>query len=147
SRVNPRAINKRVLESLAAAGAFDALDGNRARVHAAVDTILAAAQRRHENAEIGQSELFGGPSTREQLPMPAAEPWLPADRLQREFDAIGFFLSGHPLDDYKVMLEKLRVQSWAEFSRAVKSGQTAGRVAGTVVARAERRTKTGNKMG
>jgi DNA polymerase III subunit alpha len=116
-------------------------------VHAAVDTMLAAAQRRHENAEIGQSELFGGPATREQLPLPAAEPWLPAEKLQREFDAIGFFLSGHPLDDYKVTLEKLRVQSWAEFARAVKSGQAAGRVAGTVVARAERRTKTGNKMG
>jgi DNA polymerase-3 subunit alpha len=147
SRINPRALNKRVLESLAAAGAFDALEANRARVHAAVDTILAAAQRRHDDAEMGQSELFGGPATREQLPMPAAEPWLPAEKLQREFDAIGFFLSGHPLDDYRVMLERLRVQSWVEFARAVKSGQTAGRVAGTVVARAERRTKTGNKMG
>jgi DNA polymerase III subunit alpha len=147
SRVNPRAINKRVLESLAAAGAFDALEPNRARVHAAVDTILAAAQRRHEDAEMGQSELFGGPSTREQLPLPAAEAWLPADRLQREFDAIGFFLSGHPLDDYKDTLVRLRVQPWTEFTRAVKSGVNAGRVAGTVVARAERRTKTGNRMG
>jgi DNA polymerase-3 subunit alpha len=146
-RVNPRAINKRVLESLAAAGAFDALEGSRARVHAAVDTILATAQRRHENAEIGQSELFGGGGAREPLPLPAVEAWLPAERLQREFDAIGFFLSGHPLDDYKAVLERMRVQSWAEFSRAVKAGQTAGRVAGTVVARAERRTKTGNKMG
>src|SRR3982075_2624083 len=60
ARVNPRAINKRVLESLAAAGAFDALEGNRARVHAGVDVILAAAQRRHEDAEIGQNDMFGG---------------------------------------------------------------------------------------
>ena len=65
SRVNPRAINKRVLESLAAAGAFDALENNRARVYAGVDTILAAAQRRHEDAEIGQNDLFGGAATRE----------------------------------------------------------------------------------
>ena len=147
ARVNPRAINKRVLESLAAAGAFDALDSNRARVHAGVDVILAAAQRRHEDAELGQSELFGGAATREQLPLPSVEPWLPAERLQREFDAIGFFLSGHPLDDYAAVLQRLRVQSWAEFARAVKAGASAGRVAGTVVARAERRTKTGNKMG
>ena len=111
SRVNPRAINKRVLESLAAAGAFDALERNRARVHAGVDAILAAAQRRHEDAEMGQSEMFGGPSTREQIPLPAAEPWLPAERLQREFDAIGFFLSGHPLDDYAAVLKRLNVQS------------------------------------
>src|SRR5205085_9944057 len=63
SRVNPRAINKRVLESLAAAGAFDVLENNRARVHAGVDAILAAAQRRQDDAEMGQSELFGGAMT------------------------------------------------------------------------------------
>jgi DNA polymerase-3 subunit alpha len=146
-RINPRAINKRVLESLAAAGAFDALEPNRARVHAGVDAILAAAQRRHEDAEMGQSELFGGASVREQIPLPAAQAWLPAERLQREFDAIGFFLSGHPLDDYAAILERLKVQRWTSFCNSVKQGATAGRVAGTVVSRAERRTKTGNKMG
>ena len=76
-----------------------------------------------------------------------AEPWLPAERLKREYEAVGFFLSGHPLDDYAAVLKKLRVQSWADFSRAVKNGATAGRVAGTVVARQERRTRTGSKMG
>jgi DNA polymerase-3 subunit alpha len=84
---------------------------------------------------------------RTSLALPAVEPWLPADRLQKEFDAIGFFLSGHPLDDYASALKLLRVQSWAEFARAVKSGAIAGRVAGTVVARTERRTRTGSKMG
>jgi DNA polymerase-3 subunit alpha len=147
SRINPRAINKRVLESLAAAGAFDPLEPNRARVTAGVDAILAAAQRRHEDAEMGQSELFGGASVREQIPLPAAQPWLPAERLQREFDAIGFFLSGHPLDDYAAILERLKVQRWTAFCHSVKQGATAGKVAGTVVSRAERRTKTGNKMG
>ncbi len=67
--------------------------------------------------------------------LPQAEPWLPAERLRREYEAVGFFLSGHPLDDYAAVLKKLRVQSWAEFSRAVKAGATAGRVAGTVVSR------------
>jgi DNA polymerase-3 subunit alpha len=79
--------------------------------------------------------------------LPQVEPWLPAERLRREYDAIGFFLSGHPLDDYATVLKRLRVQSWAEFSRAVKTGATAGKVAATVVSRMERRTKTGNKMG
>ena len=147
SRINPRAVNKRVLESLAASGAFDALEGNRARAYAGVDAILATAQRQHEAAEIGQNDMFGGPSMREKIPLPAAEPWLPAERLQREFDAIGFFLSGHPLDDYAATLKRLNVQSWTAFANSVKQGATAGRVAGTVVARAERRTKTGNRMG
>src|SRR3954467_437219 len=147
SRVNPRAINKRVLESLAASGAFDALEKKRARVYSGVDAILATAQRQHEAAEIGQNDMFGGPSMREKIPLPAADPWLPAERLQREFEAIGFFLSGHPLDDYAAALKRLNVQSWTAFANSVKQGATAGRVAGTVVARAERRTKTGNRMG
>ncbi|HMG81024.1 MAG TPA: DNA polymerase III subunit alpha [Xanthobacteraceae bacterium] len=146
-RINPRAINKRVLESLAASGAFDALEPNRARSFAAVDIVLAAAQRAHDNAALGQDELFGGATTKEPLALPVLEPWLPAERLQKEFDAIGFFLTGHPLDDYAVALKRLRVQSWADFARAVKAGTGGGKVAGTVVSRTERRTRNGSKMG
>jgi DNA polymerase III subunit alpha len=147
ARVNPRAINKRVIESLAAAGAFDALDSNRARVFAGAEAILAACQRSHEAATVGQNDMFGGAADAPTIMLPQIEPWLPAERLRREYDAIGFFLSGHPLDDYATALKRLRVQSWAEFSRAVKTGATAGKVAATVVSRMERRTKTGNKMG
>jgi DNA polymerase III subunit alpha len=147
ARVNPRAINKRIVESLAAAGAFDALEPNRARVFAGADAILAACQRSHEAATIGQNDMFGSAADAPSIMLPQIEPWLPAERLRREYDAIGFFLSGHPLDDYATVLKRLRVQTWAEFSRAVKTGATAGKVAATVVSRMERRTKTGNKMG
>jgi DNA polymerase III subunit alpha len=146
-RINPRSLNKRMLESLAAAGAFDAMEPNRARVFAGIDALLATAQRTQENAARGQSELFAGPAASEPFLLAACETWLPAERLQREYDAIGFFLSGHPLDDYAAALKRMRVQSWAEFARAVKAGAGAGRVAGTVVARTERRTRTGSKMG
>src|SRR5262252_5528549 len=140
ARINPRAVNKRVLESLAAAGAFDVLDGNRARMFAAVDIMLASAQREHDAAESGALQFsFGGPAAREPIRLPAVEAWLPAERLQKEFEAIGFFLTGHPLDDYAAALKRMRVQSWAEFSRAVRAGASAGKVAGTVVARVERR--------
>jgi len=147
SRINPRAVNKRVLESLAAAGAFDELEANRARAFAGVDIVLGRAQRAHDTAAVGQNELFGGVLAREVITLPAVEPWLPAERLKKEYDAIGFFLTGHPLDDYAAALKRLRVQSWADFSRAVKAGATAGKVAGTVVSRMERRTRTGSKMG
>ena len=147
ARINPRAVNKRVLESLAQAGAFDAFDSNRARVLAGVEKIMGIAQRTHETEAVGQNDFFGGSGKAEPIALPQVEPWLPAEKLRREYDAIGFFLSGHPLDDYAAVLKKLRVQSWAEFSRAVKNGATAGKVAGTVVSRQERRTKTGNKMG
>ena len=148
SRINPRAVNKRVLESLAAAGAFDELGADRARVFAAVDGMLAAAQREHQAHTIGALEFsFGGADAREAFPLPAVEAWLAAERLQKEFDAVGFFLSGHPLDDYAAMLRHMRVQSWADFARSVRSGASVGRVAATVVTRAERRTRSGSKMG
>jgi DNA polymerase-3 subunit alpha len=146
-RVNPKSINKRVLESLAAAGAFDTIEPNRARAFAAVDALLATAQRTQDDAVRGQSELFAGAASPAPIISAAPEPWLPAERLQREFEAVGFFLTGHPLDDYAAALKRLRVQPWAEFARAVKNGTGAGRVAGTVVARTERRTKNGSKMG
>jgi DNA polymerase-3 subunit alpha len=147
ARINPRAVNKRVLESLAAAGAFDEFEKNRARVFSVVDAVLGHAQHAHQTAELGQSELFGGSAARPPIKLPDIERWLPAERLQREYEAIGFFLSGHPLDDYAAALKRMSVQNWVEFCNSVKGGATAGRVAATVVARAERRTKTGNKMG
>jgi DNA polymerase III subunit alpha len=116
-------------------------------VLAVMDSVLGRAQRTHDTVAAGQSELFGGGGQREPVVLPAVEPWLPAERLRREFEAVGVFLSGHPLDDYAAVLKKLRVQPWAEFARAVKAGATAGRVAATVVARTERRTRTGSKMG
>jgi DNA polymerase-3 subunit alpha len=147
ARIDPHAVNKRVLESLTSAGAFDALDGNRARVFAAIDALLATAQRVHDAAAVGQSELFGGASARPPIALGKIEPWLPAERLQKEFEAIGFFLTGHPLDDYAATLKRMRVQSWSEFARVVRAGASVGRVAGTVVRRTERRTRTGSKMG
>jgi DNA polymerase-3 subunit alpha len=146
-RINPRAINKRVLESFVAAGAFDAVEPNRARANAAVDALLATAQRTQDDAARGQSELFTGSASPPPIALGGPEPWLPAERLQREFEAVGFFLSGHPLDDYAAALKRLRVQSWSEFARGVKGGAGAGRVAGTVVSRTERRTRSGSKMG
>ena len=108
----------------------------------------ASAQRAHDAAEMGQSELVRRPGgARRRWCCRQVEPWPPAERLQKEFDAIGFFLSGHPLDDYAPALKRMRVQSWAEFARSVKAGASAGRVAGSVVSRQERRTRTGSKMG
>jgi DNA polymerase III subunit alpha len=147
ARIDARALNKRTLECLAAAGAFDCLQPNRARAFAAVDAMLAFAQRRVADAASGQTQLFGGGPARATIHVPEATPWLPAERLQREYDAIGFFLSGHPLDDYQAALARLRVQQWVDFSRAVRSGASAGRLAATVVSRTERRIKSGSKMG
>ncbi|MCW5713965.1 MAG: DNA polymerase III subunit alpha [Bauldia sp.] len=144
-RINPRFVNRRALESLVAAGAFDALEPNRARVFAGLERILAEAGRAAEGAVSGQNELFGGMP--EPMVLPAADPWLPGELLQREHAAVGFYLSAHPLDEYGPVLKRLRVQNWVDFAAAVHAGATMGRLAGTVTARQERRTKTGGRMG
>ena len=145
-RINPRAVNKRALEGLACAGGFDDLEANRARVVSGLDHVLAEAARASEGAEIGQSELFGGAGP-QPLALPNVDPWLPTERLQREYAAIGFYLSAHPLDEYRPMLKQMRVQMWSDFVEAVKRGAAAGRLVGTVTQRQERKTRTGNRMG
>lgn len=147
-RINPRMLNKRTLENLIAAGAFDELEPDRAKACASIDAIMSLAQQSHEAANGGMIDMFGGVAAADvPLRISNYEPWPAAERLQREYDAVGFFLSGHPLDEYGDLLKKLRVQTWAEFSRSVRAGNSVGRVAATILDRQERRTKTGNKMG
>ncbi len=147
-RLNPRMVNKKTLENLIAGGALDALEPDRSRACAAVDPMMKLAQGAAEAETTGIADMFGGVAAAGvTLRIPAHEPWPMSDKLKREYDAIGFFFSGHPLDEYGELLKRLRVQTWAEFRRAVRAGAAVGRVAATVLDRAERRTKTGNKLG
>ncbi len=146
-RISAREVNKKVLESLAAAGAFDELEPDRARVFAGIETMLAMASRTGDERAAGQSALFGAAHEHSAFRLPTADSWPAAERLRREFDAVGFFLSGHPLDDYAAILARLRVRRWSDFARAVKDGESSARLAVTVLDRMERRTKSGNKIG
>jgi DNA polymerase III subunit alpha len=148
-RIDPRQINRRTMEHLIAAGALDCFGIDRARLVAGMDRMMGFAQRAAETRISGQSDMFGaGAATGpERIVFPEAEPWLPAEMLHREYQVLGFYLSAHPLDNYAEVLAKLRVQPYADFANAVKQGATAGRLAGTVTGRQERKTRTGNKMG
>ncbi|MFO0407195.1 MAG: DNA polymerase III subunit alpha, partial [Labrys sp. (in: a-proteobacteria)] len=147
-RIDVKAINKRMLESLVSAGAFDSLEGNRARAFAAIETMLALAHRTQEEKQHGQADIFGlGGGAAEPIRFPHVDPWEPTEILQREFDAVGFFLSGHPLDAYRPILEKWQIPPYLAFAQKVRQGASAGRLAATVLTRTERKTRTGNKMG
>ncbi|KAA2243996.1 DNA polymerase III subunit alpha [Salinarimonas soli] len=147
-RLPPKTVNKRILENLIAAGAFDEIEPDRSRAVAAIDAMLSLAQQAAEASSGGMIDMFGGVASADvSLRIPPHEPWPAAVRLQREYDAVGFFLTGHPLDEYGKLLDRLRVQRWSDFAKAVKGGASTGRVAATVLDRQERRTKTGNKMG
>jgi DNA polymerase-3 subunit alpha len=146
ARLNPKALNKRGIETLAAAGAFDALEANRALVHANVEGILALAQRRDANAEAGTDDLFGIGQAAPTLDLRPAQAWTPMERLSHEFDAVGFYLSGHPLDSYEKVLQKLGVKRYAEFEAMAERGACEGRLAGIVIAARERKSQRGNKF-
>jgi len=147
SRISARQLNKRTLENLIHAGAFDTLEPNRARLAAGIDRIVGVAQRTEEQALSGQNDMFGGSEEGEHVDLPDVPAWLPEDELQREQSAIGFYLSSHPLDAYRPLLERMRIRMWNEFAQDVKRGVSAGKLAGTVLARQERKTRSGNRMG
>ncbi|KKX34266.1 DNA polymerase III subunit alpha [Rhizobium sp. LC145] len=148
-RIDPKQVNRRVLESLISAGAFDCFGKDRAELIGGLDRVIGYAQRAQEEKVSGQSDFFGSSAATgpEKLILPPFMPWMPSEMLMREYQVLGFYLSAHPLDSYAEVLAKMRVQNFADFSAAVKQGATVGRLAGTVTGRQERKTRTGNKMG
>ncbi len=113
-RIDPRLCNKRVLESLIAAGACDAF-GHRAQLVAALDQVLAESQRLQQEIAAGQVSLFGEAvaSAPAEQPLPDVPPWTEADRLAREKEIIGFFISGHPLERYRAVVELVGTRTTA----------------------------------
>jgi DNA polymerase-3 subunit alpha len=144
-RINPRLMNKRALETLAASGALDELGIDRATAFANVDRIVAAGNRSLETTAEGQNDLFSGAAhAPAAIDLRPAKPWVPTDKLSREFEAVGFFLTGHPLDDYKDLLEAIGAETWAEFAAKARARRMVGKLAGTVLHARERKGKTGN---
>ena len=146
NRLDAKALNKRGVETLAKGGAFDSFNPNRAVVAANADTILALAQRRLSDNAAGMTDLFGGGDATPDLVLRTTEGWTPMEKLAAEFEAVGFYLSGHPLDNYARVLAKLGVKKFTEFEAATARGATAGRLAGIVIAARERRSQKGNKF-
>jgi DNA polymerase-3 subunit alpha len=114
TRVDLRVFNKRVFEALIAAGACDGLGGHRAQLMAALDAAMSEATLQQEEAEKGQVSLFGdllgGPAEEVHRPsgapaLPNTPPWTESERLQREKELLGFYISGHPLEKYRTECE------------------------------------------
>ncbi|WP_174291927.1 DNA polymerase III subunit alpha, partial [Sphingomonas bacterium] len=99
TRLDPRLLNKRQVETLAAAGGFDGVEPNRAGVFAAADTVLAIAASTHENRTSGQGGLFGGDAhAGDSIRLSASARWTMAQRMEQEKEAFGFYFSAHPVD-------------------------------------------------
>ncbi|HJT08391.1 MAG TPA: DNA polymerase III subunit alpha, partial [Stellaceae bacterium] len=148
-RLDVKTFNRRQFECLAKAGALDALNRNRAQTFAACDMLLRHAAAAADERQSQQVNLFGdsdnsgarGPA------LPVVSDWPSIERLQHEFDAIGFYLSSHPLDAYGKSLERVGVVRYADLAaRMAGGGATRFRLAGIVIGRKERTSARGNRF-
>ena len=144
SRLDTKIINKRQVENLIRSGGMDCLNSNRKQLFNSVTGIVnhaGAAQQARESEQIG---LFSGEENiTPDIILPEIIDWPEDSRLKEEFEAIGFYLSAHPLDSYKNVLERLGIQSYAMHAKELETG--AIKLAGMVVSKKERVSAKGNK--
>ncbi|MCP5085769.1 MAG: DNA polymerase III subunit alpha [Rhodobacteraceae bacterium] len=146
-RVDLRRIGKRPMEMLARSGGFDQLDGNRRKCLESVDALVAYSAATHDQRNSAQGGLFG--DSGEDLPaprLPMPEDWLPTERLAEEHQAVGFYLSGHPLDDYLGPLKRKNILTLSELEQKAKSGPVVAKIAGSVSGKQERKSARGNRF-
>ncbi len=145
-RMDPRAINKRQLESLICAGALDGLHKNRAELIANVESILRHAQASRAEQQSNQNNLFAGGGQASDFKLTKSNAWNGMERLQREFSSLGYYLSAHPLDSYQALLRRLHVTPSTEIAAKVMD-KRAGKLtlAGVMLSKKERRSQKGNK--
>ena len=142
ARIDPRLLNRRQLESLAAAGAFDSIKPERAALFAAAETILAHAASAQDQRESGQAGLFGA-SSAEAAPirLPRDASWTIAQRMAAERDAFGFYFSAHPVDAARHLLAAHKVKTFAEIGETyIAEGERVGSTMAGLVEEARWRT-------
>jgi len=146
-RVDPRHVNKRALENLIRAGAFDSMEPNRQRLFLSADTLLSFAQARAADRSSTQVSLFGGDP--DAVPPPRlslSADWQTVDRLTQEHAAVGFYLSGHPLDGHMPALERKKFVTLSRLERMAGVRPVTVRMAGTVLGKQERKSARGNRF-
>jgi DNA polymerase-3 subunit alpha len=147
-RLDLKSFNKRQYESLAKAGAFDRLNSNRQQTVLAAEMLLRHATVTAAERDSQQVSLFGdAPEAQRRMALPPQADWTPMERLQQEFEAIGFYLSSHPLDAYGKSLERVGVVRSAELApRLAMGGSSRVKLAGIVVGKKERTSARGNRF-
>ncbi len=137
ARIDLRVCNRRFFEALISAGACDGLGGHRAQLSAGLDAALNEASLRQDEAAAGQVSLFGdmfgepsdaGSSNGAPAPaqLPHTEPWTETERLQKEKDLLGFYISGHPLDPFRTECELFASHTLAELGTWTEQSITIG---------------------
>jgi len=142
ARVDPRQVGKRAFENLVRAGAFDSLNANRRQLVENADRILGGAQAAQRERESGQDNLFGGGASVAELRLSPMPDWPLHERLGEEFGAMGFYLSGHPLDAYGNALKRLGAVTFASLQEDRRRAGFKAKIAGTLIKKSERRGRS-----
>jgi DNA polymerase-3 subunit alpha len=146
-RVDPKQVNKRALENLARAGAFDSIHKNRAQILEAADKLAAHGQSVAADRASSQVSLFVGDQGDAARPrLPRTENWAQTQLLDEELAAVGFYLTGHPLEDLVDMLRRRRTTLLVDAIAEAETGKEAFRMAGVVRRRQERAQASGDRF-
>jgi DNA polymerase-3 subunit alpha len=146
-RVDPRQVNKRTFETLARAGAFDNLHDNRAQLVASADALVGHGQALASDRAEGKVSLFGDdPGGGHRPRLAKTDVWSPVQRLDEELAAVGFYLSGHPLDDMVDALRRRRTELLTDAIVKAEAGAEALRMCGVVRRKQEKPSRTGEKF-
>ena len=142
ARIDPRTLNRRQLESLAGAGAFDGIKPERAALFSAAETILAHAASAHEQRDSGQAALFGDSgSDAAPIRLPRDTSWTIAQRMAAEREAFGFYFSAHPVDSSRHLLAAHKVKTFGELAEMqIAEGERVGSTMAGLVEEARWRT-------
>ncbi|WP_417782449.1 DNA polymerase III subunit alpha [Terasakiella pusilla] len=146
NRVDNKSINKRIMENLVRAGAFDNINSNRRQVFDGIETLIKHSNLAAEERNSDQIGMFGADDTaaKKAAQLPNVPDWPLMDRLREEASAIGFYLSAHPLDAYKTTLKRIGVKTYTEIFQGGISGPV--KMAGTVISKREKISQKGNRF-
>ena len=147
-RMDSSVLNKRYIENLAKAGAFECLEKNRAKVYGNVEKIIAYSAQETQARNSSQISLFGDTVQATKFKMDEIPEWPHLEKLTMESEAIGFYLSAHPLDAFESVFERLRVSSSSDLERLVQmAGASKVSLAAIVSDVREKISQKGNKFG
>jgi DNA polymerase-3 subunit alpha len=135
------------MEILITAGAFESLNRNRAQLLASIDMLLKHSHQMADVRASGQANIFGEAHASSRPAMPDVKTWDELTRLQHEFQALGFYLSAHPLENYRRILERMSVTMASMVATRQRAlGPSRFKLAGIVLAKQERTSKQGNRF-
>ena len=142
NRINPKDINKLQLEGLVKAGAFDKLNINRQSLFNSIPNLITKSKNIFENKSVNQIDLFGENENQENEILSNTEDWKFEERLSKEFEAVGFFISDHPLNQYKEVFNDYNIIDYQSFN--IDENLKDSNIAATLLKIQERKTAKGN---